>query len=75
VLSCLLARRLAKVSELSPNLTAGGVLLSDELSRVLVAKQEFGASWKNRRPEKKTTGVMESSATPIQNFWEKFADK
>jgi hypothetical protein len=42
VLSCLLARRFAKLSEFTPKLTAGGVLLGDELSRVLVAKQEFG---------------------------------
>jgi hypothetical protein len=41
VLSCLLARRLAKLSEFTPKLTAGGFLLGDELSRVLVAKQEF----------------------------------
>jgi hypothetical protein len=40
----------------------------------MVATQEFGAV-KSKRPEKKITGAMESSATPFGYFWETFSSE
>jgi hypothetical protein len=37
----------------------------------MVANQEFGVV-ENQTPEKKITGAMESSATPIEFFWGNF---
>jgi hypothetical protein len=70
VLSCLLARRLAALSEFTPNLSLKASCLAMSCDGFWLQNKSL-ASWKKRRPEKKTTGAMESSATPIENFWEK----